>query len=390
MALLIVSLIALFFYKDYASVGRNNPTLRSVIVPTYYINNTYKYIKKTYFSKPLVYQQIGLDAKLSPYAVNNSTGLMKSEKPTLFFLLVGETARSQNYSLNGYGRPTNQYTTDLGVISFKDVSSCGTATAVSVPCMFSNLGRADYDDIQAKNQDNVLDILQRAGVDMLWKENDGGCKGVCDRIPNVTLDAKEKNGLCNGSTCYDGAFLLGLEDEIQNISGSKMVALHLIGSHGPTYYLRYPKDKRHFIPDCQRSDIENCTQQELVNTYDNTILYTDFVISEIINMLKKYENKYNVAMLYLSDHGESLGENGLYLHGTPYSLAPQYQTKVPMIAWFSEGFSKANNLDLVCLKKKAMTGRFSHDNLFNSLLGIMNVKTSIYQPELDIFNACRN
>ncbi|MGL6002110.1 MAG: phosphoethanolamine transferase [Plesiomonas sp.] len=389
-SLLIVGIIALFFYKDYASVGRNNPTLRTMIIPTYYVNNTYKYIKRTHFSKPVVYQQIGLDAKLSSPALGNSESSAEKTKPTVFFLLVGETARSQNYSLNGYDKPTNQYTADLGVISFKDVRSCGTATAVSVPCMFSNLGRSNYNDAQAKNQDNVLDILQRAGVDMLWKENDGGCKGVCDRIPNINIDVKAKNGLCNGSTCYDGAFLLGLEDEMQNVSGSKMVALHLIGSHGPTYYLRYPKDKRTFIPDCQRSDIENCTQQELINTYDNTILYTDFVMSEIINMLKKYEEKYNVALLYLSDHGESLGENGLYLHGTPYSLAPEYQTKVPMIAWFSDGFSKANNLNLTCLKEKAQTESFSHDNLFNSLLGIMNVKTSVYQSEQDIFSRCRS
>ncbi|MGL5006689.1 MAG: phosphoethanolamine transferase [Plesiomonas sp.] len=388
-SLIIVGIIALLFYKDYASVGRNNPTLRSVIVPTYYINNTYKYIKKAYFSKPVIYQQIGLDATLSPITVEHSSTSEKNTKPTLFFLLVGETARSQNYALNGYNKPTNQYTADLDVISFQNVHSCGTATAISVPCMFSNLGRSDYNEAQAKNQDNALDILQRAGVEMLWKENDGGCKGVCDRIPTVTLNVKEKNGLCNGSTCYDGAFLLGLENDIQNISGSKMIALHLIGSHGPTYYLRYPKEMRTFVPDCQRSDIENCTQQELINTYDNTILYTDFVISEIINMLKKYEDKYNVALLYLSDHGESLGENGLYLHGTPYSLAPEYQTKIPMITWFSDGFAKENNLDLLCLKERAKTESFSHDNLFSSLLGIMNVKTSVYQPELDIFNRCR-
>ncbi|MGL5585108.1 MAG: phosphoethanolamine transferase, partial [Plesiomonas sp.] len=177
-SLLIVGIIALFFYKDYASVGRNNPTLQAMIVPTYYVNNTYKYIKRTHFSKPVVYQQIGLDAKLSSPALGNSESSAEKTKPTVFFLLVGETARSQNYSLNGYDKPTNQYTADLGVISFKDVRSCGTATAVSVPCMFSNLGRSNYNDAQAKNQDNVLDILQRAGVDMLWKENDGGCKGV--------------------------------------------------------------------------------------------------------------------------------------------------------------------------------------------------------------------
>jgi len=381
LSILLLVIIGFFFYKDYSSVGRNNSYLKKMIIPTYYTYNTYKYIRDTYFSKPVRFKTIGDDAKLT---VKSS-----DEKPTLFFFILGETARSQNYELNGYPRETNEYTHNQDVISFQNVHSCGTATAVSVPCMFSQQTRKDYNKKETYNQDNVMDILQRAGISLLWKENDGGDKGVAKRIPTTKVDRSKQDAFCDGNTCLDMALLQDLDPEIQSMKGDRMIVMHIMGSHGPTYYLRYPKDKIKFLPDCQRSDIENCSLEQTVNTYDNTIHYTDYVVSQAIEKLKSLENEYNTALIYMSDHGESLGENGLFLHGVPYALAPDYQTKVPLIMWMSDGFKKNKGIDEQCLKKEAESGEFSQDYIFSSLLGIMDVQTTAYDSQLDLYSKCR-
>ena len=383
-SLAVVAIIALFFYKDYASVGRNNSFLRSQIIPTYYINGVYKYIKLAYFTKPVEYVELGKDAARDFKPTET--------KPVITVLVLGETARSANQSLNGYPRNTNIYTGMHGIISFKDVSSCGTATALSVPCMFSNMGRRAYDERIAKNQDNVLDVIQRAGVDVTWIENDGGCKGVCDKVPTITIKPDVDNQYCNGKTCYDEVFLPEIDKLLNQPNGNdKLIVMHIIGSHGPTYYLRYPKDKRPFLPDCQRSDIENCTSEQLINTYDNTIAYTDYVISQVIERLnsKVLAEEYNTNLVYVSDHGESLGESGLYLHGTPYSVAPDYQTKVPLMMWMSPGYINERNINVGCMKNQAATASYSHDNLFSTLLSVVGVKTTAANPALDMLSVCQ-
>ncbi|WP_323944361.1 MCR-3-related phosphoethanolamine--lipid A transferase [Aeromonas hydrophila] len=380
-SLVVLGLIAAAYYQDYASVGRNNQTLNREITPANYMYSTTKYLYKRYLAEPVPFQRMGDDAKR----------LAGKDKPTMMFLVVGETARGKNFSMNGYHKETNPFTSkQAGIISFNDVRSCGTATAVSVPCMFSNMGRNQFDGNQARNSEGLLDVLQKSGISIFWKENDGGCKGVCDRVPNMVVKPKDHPKFCDKNTCYDEVVLEGLDDELAGMKGDKLVGFHLIGSHGPTYYKRYPGSHRHFLPDCQRSDIENCTDQELENTYDNTIRYTDFVIASMIERLKKYEDKYNTALIYISDHGESLGALGLYLHGTPYKFAPDDQTRVPMQVWMSPGFSKEKGMNLDCLQQKAANTRYSHDNLFSSMLGIWDVNTAVYDQQLDIFSQCRS
>ncbi|HHQ4491969.1 MULTISPECIES: MCR-3-related phosphoethanolamine--lipid A transferase [Aeromonas] len=380
-SLVIVGIIAALYYQDYASIGRNNQTLNREIVPANFMYSTSKYLYRRYMAEPIPFVTLGDDA----------TRVTKKDKPTLMFLVVGETARGKNFSMNGYEKDTNPFTSKSGgVISFNDLRSCGTATAVSVPCMFSNMGRKEFDDNRARNSEGLLDVLQKTGISIFWKENDGGCKGVCDRVPNIEIEPKDHPKFCDKNTCYDEVVLQDLDSEIAQMKGDKLVGFHLIGSHGPTYYKRYPDAHRQFTPDCSRSDIENCTDEELTNTYDNTIRYTDFVIAEMIAKLKTYEDKYNTALLYVSDHGESLGALGLYLHGTPYKFAPDDQTRVPMQVWMSPGFTKEKGVDMACLQQKAADTRYSHDNIFSSVLGIWDVKTSVYEKGLDIFSKCRN
>jgi lipid A ethanolaminephosphotransferase len=379
MGIAIVGLVALFFYKDYASVGRNNKYLNKMIIPAH-IFNTVKYINNKYFTKALTYQYQGDDAVLTASATT---------KPKLVVLVVGETARSQNIAYNGYGRNTNPYTQDLGVISFQHVSSCGTATAHSLPCMFSNLNKDNYQRERADAQDNVLDIIARTGTEVVWLENDGGDKDVAKRLASLTVSPDKDNALCDGDTCYDMALVELLKQQLVPDGKNKLIALHTIGSHGPTYWQRYPDDMERFTPACRRSDIENCSDEEITNVYDNTLAYTDYVLASTIALLKEKNQEYDVALMYISDHGESLGENGLYLHGTPYSFAPDEQTKVPWFLWLDEGFSQTYGIDKTCLQAKAAQGQFSHDNLFHSLLGLYGVNTQVKNPELDIINSCK-
>lgn len=369
--------IAFFFYADYASVGRNNRELTSYITPLKSIVSGYKFIRKNYYNEPV------------EFTILDNTPILltqHAEGKRVVLMVVGETARADNFSLNGYDKPTNQFTSRYNPVSFKHMSSCGTATAVSVPCMFSALGRNEYEKQKAKNQQNLLDIIKLANVDVLWLDNNEGCKGACKRITTINTDKSETNKLCDGDYCFDEILLTPLKNKLDNLTHqTTLIVLHLIGSHGPTYYRRYPAGFAKFLPDCKRSDIQNCTQKQIINTYDNTIVYSDYVLSKIIEELSILDENSNIesSMLYVSDHGESLGEKGLYLHGFPYALAPTQQTHIPMLFWTNNKSQDNNN----CLNDLA-NNTFTHDNVFHSVLGLTEVKSKVYKPNLDIFHQC--
>ena len=382
--LIIVSILILaglytLYYKSYATVGRNNSYLNKMVNPSHFYY-TVKYLKKKYFTKKLKYLPLGKDATLS---------ISKNKKPTLMILVLGETARAQNSFYNGYKRDTNPYTKDVGIIALQDVASCGTATAVAVPCMFSNMPRERYKYERANTQDNVLDILSHAGIDVLWKDHDGGDKGVAKNLNLINIPMQDDPKSCKNNACYDEVLLKGLNEYIDSNSKNKLISLHIAGSHGPTYWLRYPKEMEHFKPSCNRSDIDKCTDEELLNVYDNTLVYTDYFLSKAIDLLEAYEEKYNVALMYLSDHGESLGENGFYLHGSPYFMAPIEQRRVPWYLWMPKEYADAKSIDRICLEKKAKKGNYSHDNFFHTLLGFYGIETKEKDKKLDIINSCR-
>ncbi|MDR2961910.1 MAG: phosphoethanolamine--lipid A transferase [Stenotrophomonas sp.] len=381
-SLLVLLAIGFAFYKDYSSLLRNNRYLRDQILPLNVVRHTHGYLKGLYSTRQQPLRPIGKDARrvLGP-------------RPKLVVIVVGETARSQNFQLNGYPRATNpRLSRKEGVISFSDVSSCGTATAISVPCMFSQMTRGQYDDVRAATEENVLDILQRTGISVLWRNNNnGGCKGVCERVPTEDMPAQQVAGQCVNAdgTCYDEVLLHRLGTRIDAMNGDALVVLHQLGSHGPTYFERYPAQSRAFSPTCDSNQIQHCSNEALVNTYDNTLVHTDRMLGKTIDLLQGYSDQRDVAMIYVSDHGESLGERGMYLHGTPYFIAPREQTQVPMVMWFSPEFSRNAGLDLACLRENALHRAHSHDNVFHSLLGLFSVSSAVYQRDLDVFAGCR-
>ncbi|MDI0396928.1 phosphoethanolamine transferase EptA [Raoultella ornithinolytica] len=380
-ALLIV-LVAALFYKDYASVFRNNKELVKSLSPSnsiVAINSWYAHNKMD--NLPLV--NIGEDAVQKPE-------MHSGPRKNLTILVLGETSRAQNFSLGGYERETNPRLKQDDVIYFANTTSCGTATAVSVPCMFSNMPRAHYDEELAHHQEGVLDILQRAGIRVLWNDNDGGCKGACDRVPHQNVTDLNLTGQCIDGECYDEVLFHNLESYIDNLQQDGIIVLHTIGSHGPTYYNRYPAEFKKFTPTCDTNEIQSCTQQQLTNTYDNTILYIDYIVDKAIKLLQSKQDKFTTSLVYLSDHGESLGENGVYLHGLPWSIAPETHKHVPMLLWLSEDYQQRYGVSSQCLQQRAKTDPYSQDNLFSTLLGLLGVDTHEYQATDDILTPCRS
>ncbi len=380
--LLVIILVAAVFYKDYASLFRNNKNVVKMVTPANYISAISGYSKARWFTGSQSLIRIGEDATKGPV-------ISQQNKKTLVVLVVGEASRAENYSLGGYARETNPEMKKQGVIYFPNATSCGTETAVSVPCMFSGMPRKRYDADLARHQEGLLDVMAHAGINLLWRDNDGGCKGACSRIPHTDMTQWGLSGLCKNKSCVDDAVLYRLDNVLDGMQQDSVVVLHLMGSHGPAYYQRYPDTFRRFTPTCDSNQIQDCDRQSLINTYDNTILYTDDVVSRTIAMLKKHADKFNTALVYLSDHGESLGESGIYLHGTPYMLAPAQQTHIPLLFWLSKDYQQNYALDPDCLTKRAASSDVSQDNIFSTLLGMMDIKSSVYQPHMDILAGCR-
>ncbi len=381
-SLVVIILVAAVFYKDYASLFRNNKGIVKMVTPANYVSAIAKYSKARWFAGDQTLIRVGEDARKGPV-------LMAQQKKTVLVLVIGEASRAENYSLNGYSRDTNPELKKQDVINFPQASSCGTETAVSVPCMFSGMPRKKYDADLARHQEGLMDVLGHAGVNMLWRDNDGGCKGACNRIPHTDMTQWKLDQFCKDKSCIDDVNLYRLNDTLDGLKQDTVLVIHLMGSHGPAYYERYPEQYRKFTPTCDTNQIQDCDHQALINTYDNTILYTDSVVSKTIDALKARQATMNTALVYLSDHGESLGENGLYLHGTPYMLAPEQQTHIPFMFWLSQDYKKNFGVDEQCLRDQAAKEAVSQDNLFSTVLGMMNIQTSVYQSQMDLLNHCR-
>lgn len=339
----------------YTSFIREHRVTRFYANPIYPFYSVIKYgvsLIPTAPKGPL--KHIAQDAKL----------IDPSPKHELIIMVVGETARFDRFSLNGYRRETNPMLAKENVVSLKNVTSCGTSTAVSVPCMFSSLGRKGYDKETALEQENALDVLADNGVQVLWRDNNSDSKGVATRMEYQDFKSPTQNPVCDSMECRDIGMLSGLDEYIaQRKDKDIMIVLHQMGNHGPEYYRRYPKNFEKFKPMCMTGELKDCTQEEVDNSYDNAILYTDYFLANVIQFLKKYDDERETAMLYVSDHGESLGEHGIYLHAAPYAIAPKEQTHVPAIVWMG------NHFDYQLSQLKPYENYpLSHDDVFCSLL----------------------
>jgi lipid A ethanolaminephosphotransferase len=377
-------------FAPMSATMRNHKTLRYMVNPanSFYALGRLAVQKGARPAGPPI--TIGADARSKARAVG--------ARPPLLMLVVGETARADHFALNCYERHTDPETASLGLLSFADVSACGTSTAASLPCMFSHLGRADF-GARKQEHENLLDLLQRAGLAVLWVDNQSGCKGLCDRVPNVAArDAPPGSAhapdLCHDGECLDEALLTGLDQRLAALPEERrqrgvVLVMHQMGSHGPAYYKRSPAAAKPFLPECRTHALQDCDQASLVNAYDNSIAYTDRVLAKSIAWLSMQAGAYDPMLLYVSDHGESLGENGMFLHGLPYAVAPREQTQVPMLMWLPPQTEAALGVSRACLQQRRNLP-LSHDNLFHTVTSLMGVSSSLLKPTLDLLAPCRS
>lgn len=380
--LLVALFCTLITSRELISTLREHNEIVRIVNPILPIGHAIKYVVREEKTKTRVFKQIGLDAEVASFEQSD-------HRPRVTVVVAGETARADNFSLQGYDKETNPELKKRNIIYFPNTTSCGTATAQSLPCMFSPYPRKEFTIARAVSTNSLPDILQTAGIRVEWWENNTGSKGVADRIKIVSFYGGKDPAFCIDGECQDGIMLQKLATWLDQIDGDTVLFIHQLGSHGPAYFERYPEAFRHFVPDCRNTVFSECKPEEIRNAYDNTILYTDYFLSTIIDQLNQHSDKFDSAMFYMSDHGESLGENGFYLHGMPYSIAPEQQTHIPFILWMSEQFAATMKVDLSCIKKDAARAAMSHDNLFPSILTMMNVKTTIKDERLDIFRSCR-
>lgn len=379
-ALAVATACIAFSFEDLSMLVRNRKAVRYLVTPANYLVSLGRVLAAE------TAEAQGPRLPVAPDAVL-AASWSQHEKPVLLILVVGETARAANWGLNGYARQTTPELATADVINFLHVSSCGTNTETSLPCMFSPYGRAQYDEKKIRRHESLLHVLARAGFRVIWRDNQSGCKGVCDGLELHSTNTAQHSALCDGERCLDEALLEDLEQSVRESGSNTVLVLHQLGNHGPAYFSRYPPASEHFSPNCHTSDLGKCSHQEIVNSYDNALLYTDHFLAQTIHRLEAFGER-DTAMIYVSDHGESLGENGIYLHGLPYAIAPREQTQVPMVMWMSAGFSASLGLDRDCLRQEA-TEPINHDFLFHSVLGMLQVQTRDYDGSHDFTARCR-
>lgn len=384
-------------YRELAPLLRNHLELRFNVNPVAPAVSALSAVTRPWRKNrmgPLVTMTAG--AALGPSYAAAAAG--SATRPPLFLVVVGETARADHFGLNGYERDTTPALAARDVISFTDVRSCGTNTLHSVPCMFSPLGKAGWEGRKAETE-NLMDVLQAAGLAVLWLDNQAGCKGVCARVPNQSTEnafapaAEAARALCAEGECLDRVMLAGLDERIAALPAERrargvVVVMHMMGSHGPAYWRRSAPDTKKFAPECATQALSQCDHAALVNVYDNSIVETDRFLAATVDWLKARRERFAPGMLYLSDHGESLGEFGIFLHGVPYAFAPEVQKKVPMVLWMDRELAVRDRTDLGCIRQRRAEP-LSHDNLYSSVLGVMDVTSPTYKPALDIFAPCR-
>lgn len=320
-------------------------------MPWSYVINTYRfYYHKNQENK----QQILLP---------NAT--LKDTEKSIVVLVIGESARSKNYSLYGYEKETNPLLSKINNIHTYKATSCATYTTAGVKCI-----------LEHKKSGKLFEILPnylfRNNVEVIWRTTNWGEPPIHIKNYQKRRDLEKE---CQGAGCeYDEILLSGIKEQILASKKNKiLLVLHTSTSHGPTYYKKYPQQFNKFIPVCKSVELGKCTQEELINAYDNTILYTDYILATLIENLKQLD-EYNSSMFYVSDHGESLGENNLYMHGIPASIAPSEQLEIPFIVWVSNNFKDLKNNKEV-----------SQQHVFHSVLDFLAIESPIYDENMSIF-----
>lgn len=299
-------------------------------------------------------------------------------------LVIGEAARADNFSLYGYERDTNPFTAQENIAAIPVGLSCGTSTLVGTACILTHEGS---EASETTTNEPLPNYLMRHGIETIYRTNNNGLPPIKSTSRKWSADIAKS---CTGDDCpaerLDEALMYGLANELRQSDSDKIfVLLHLFGSHGPAYFEQYPKEFEQFSPVCKTVQVADCSYEELVNAYDNSIRFTDYLLAGLIKDLQSFPDT-DSTMIYVSDHGQSLGEAGVYLHGLPNAIAPAFQRRIPFLVWMSDGFQQSRGLTNSAI---IPAEGFPHDFPFHSVMGAFNMRSDIYKPQFDLFNLDR-
>lgn len=292
---------------------------------------------------------------------------LPANEDTFVVFVIGETARYDHMSLFGYERDTDEYLKkEKNIVAIKGISS-DTITKLSLRTMFVRDGGYDKASMMPR-EENVFSVLKSLGFSSelfamqgeLWFYN--SVKSDFYKIREV-IASEPRN---TGKPIDDMLLIPELEQSInRHPKGKHLVILHTKGQHY-LYTNRYPRSFAKFLPECMGVD-DSCNQEQLFNSFDNSLLYTDYFLSNVIKTLK---NK-KALIFYTSDHGESIGEN-THLHGTPKEVAPPEQRMVPFIIWASDKFLDVPENRSAFERLKTHQGEVHrHEEMFDTLLGCL-------------------
>ena len=363
-AWLLVTSTTWLWYDQHAS------RMGSKILPWSYVINTARHYNKRYLNER---EQV----LLPPARFAEPLPARKQ----IVVLVIGEAARAANFTLYGYGRETNTYTKDSGLFALPVGQSCTTNTIGSTVCILTPEGRKASSHTLSEP---LPSYLTRQGIETIYRSNNSGPPPIKATVQERAADITAR---CTAETCPtgDAALNYDLGPMLERSQAKRIfVTLHQTGSHGPAYFSKYPEAFARFTPECKTVQVAKCTPEELLNAYDNSILYTDYLLADLIAQLEGVEA--DAALIYVSDHGQSLGEGGYYLHGLPNSVAPKEQRDVPFLVWMSEGFAARRGLTAASV---VPAESFPHDFPFHSVMGAFGMMSDVYKPEFDIFNLQR-
>ena len=305
-------LVAIFGnMKNWPWVDRNSTELGSLIMPWSYIVNTFRFWDA---EKQKRVKEIPLP---DPTSVSDTRDVV--------VLMIGESARRDRFSLYGYPRETNPYTSRDSVRAYvADASATYTAAGV----------RAILEPKETRELWEILpNYLERCGADVYWRTDNWGEPPV--HTSKYWHKADIKARFPEEDDRYDGILLAGLKEDILASEADKVfIVIHGYTNHGPSYNTNYPPEFEVFTPVCSTVEMSKTSPEELNNAYDNSLVYTDWLMHSVIETLREIPDR-RAMMLFVSDHGESLGENNIFMHGVPYSMAPKEQLEIPFIVWTS-------------------------------------------------------
>ena len=355
-ALAVVLVMALVNVNQTLWISQHDTELGGLLQPWSYVVNTCRVVSS-------YHDEQAEEIKLPD-------GTIGDHEKAVVVLVIGESARKANFQLYGYGRNTNPRLSRQERLKVYQATSCATYTTAGSKAI-----------LEPKNSGDLYELLPnyafRTGVDVVWRTSNWGEPPI--HIDEYVTDTDLSTQYPDADKDHDGILLAGLRERIESSQKDKvLIVLHTSTSHGPRYADKYPKEFEVFKPVAKNIEEGEKNIGMLVNAYDNTILYTDFLVDSLISTLRSL-SEWHSAMIFISDHGESLGENKVFMHGLPMKLAPKVQYEIPFLVWTSENFRRYKRTP------EELPEVLEQHYIFHSVLNLLSIHSPAYNKDFDLF-----